>query len=325
MLEISKVTPYLAKPMSELARMMFSCLVKAGDLENQALLLARSIRQFGGKYAASPIALFSPDNDASLSRSAQSAFNKLGVAVHQFRVPAAALGFPFADKVIASSVAERNALDSASILVWMDTDSLVLKEPFLLDLAPDKALGYRPVDHTLIGSRYNEAIDPFWQQIYLQCSVPTQQIFPMSTSVDQVTIRPYINAGMLVVRPERGLLAKWSDTFSRLFKLPTFTVFYEESHLYKIFIHQAILAGTILASLQQQELLELHHFINYPLHMHADYPKDLRPASLNEITSCRYDPGFSNQELRKMIAIHEPLKSWLDQQITPRKERTTDA
>ena len=68
----------------------------------------------------------------------------------------------------------------------------------------------------------------------------------MKTHVDGNTIRPYFNAGHLAVRPEKRLLRKWSETFLELYKAPEFQRFYADGR-YRIFMHQAVLSGVILA------------------------------------------------------------------------------
>ena len=74
---------------------------------------------------------------------------------------------------------------------------------------------------------------------------------------------------------------------------------------------RAVLAGTILAHADSRELQELPHLVNYPLHMHAQYPADRRPASLNQTITCRYDVFFEDKDWERGIAIREPLRSWL--------------
>ncbi len=81
--------------------------------------------------------------------------------------------------------------------------------------------------------------------------------------------------------------------------------------LYRFFVHQAVLAGTILTLADYRELRELPYLMNYPLHIHAQYPADRRPASTNETRACRYDVFFEEEGWERGIAIHEPLSSWL--------------
>ena len=136
----------------------------------------------------------------------------------------------------------------------------------------------------------------------------------MVTSVDQKTIRPYFNAGMLVVRPRRNLLQTWAKTFRELYTQPVFAAFYERDILYRLFIHQAFLTGTILAQTDYEERDELPYLVNYPLHMHTSYPAPRRPARLNDVYSCRYDNLADDAHWERVMAIDEPLQSWLHEQ-----------
>jgi len=127
-------------------------------------------------------------------------------------------------------------------------------------------------------------------------------------------IRPYFNAGMVVVRPKQKILRTWSDNFRRLYTQPAFSPFYEQNILYRLFIHQAILTGTVLTISNDQERQLLPHLVNYPLHMHATYPPDLRAARLNDVISFRHDTLGDEPHWERLIAIDEPLQSWLIEQ-----------
>jgi len=84
--------------------------------------------------------------------------------------------------------------------------------------------------------------------------------------------------------------------------------------LYRLFIHQAVLAGTVLAETGHQEPFELPYLVNYPLHMHASYPESHRPEKLNEVISFRYDTLANEPHWEETIQIDEPLQSWLYEQ-----------
>jgi hypothetical protein len=94
-----------------------------------------------------------------------------------------------------------------------------------------------------------------------------------------------------------------------------FEGFYQQNALYRIFFHQAVLAGTVLSSMDWQEIQELSHLINYPLHMHAEYPADRRPEYMNELITSRYDVFFKDPNWREIFPVKEPLKSWLTEQL----------
>jgi hypothetical protein len=110
------------------------------------------------------------------------------------------------------------------------------------------------------------------------------------------------------------LLQSWATNFRTFYTLPAFSSFYKQDFLYRLFIHQAVLAGTILAETSFEERCELPHLINYPLHMHASYPASRRPKKLNEVITFRYDTLADDPNWQATIAIDEPLLSWLDEQ-----------
>jgi hypothetical protein len=294
--------------------LVFATMAASTAAARNAMLWARSIRTFGGRYADAAIWLMIPERIERLPASLRVELEKSRVRLLAFDASQAELDFPFAGKTIAAGFAEYLAQERASILVWMDRDSLIIQEPAALLLTGGKFLGYRPVDHTLIGSPVSQPPDPFWELIYNYCAVDIQEVKPMLTSVDEKMIRPYFNAGMLVVRPQQKLLQSWAANFRALHTLPAFNPFYEQDFLYRLFIHQAILAGTILAETQYEERSELPYLVNYPFHMHDTYPASRRPTKLNDLISFRYDTLAGDPNWQKIIVIDEPLLSWLVEQ-----------
>lgn len=294
--------------------LVFATMAGTTAAARDAMLWARSIRAFGGRYAGAAIWLLIPERIERLPASLRVDLDKMKVRLLAFDASQEELDFPFAGKTIAAGFAEHLAMDRASILVWMDRDSLVIQEPAPLSLPEDKVFGYRPVDHTLIGSPASQPIDPFWSLIYTYCGQDSQQVTPMRTSVDQQTLRPYFNAGMLVVRPQQKLLQAWAANFKSFYTLPAFTPFYDQDFLYRLFFHQAVLAGTIIAQTEDTDRLELPYLVNYPLHMHDSYPASRRPARLNDVIAFRYDTLAEEPHWEQTIAIDEPLQSWLYEQ-----------
>lgn len=169
----------------------------------------------------------------------------------------------------------------------------------------------------LLGSALDEPIDDFWQLIYVNCRVDLQRVFPMQTVVDEQAIRAYFNAGLLVVRPERGLLRGWQANFERLSRLPVFEAYYRQSELYEIFMHQAVLAGTLLSSLRPDEFQQLPLEVNYPLHLHSRMPEKRRPSSLSQLITARYEEyseTFSDACLRELLDTDMAINNWLQSQ-----------
>jgi hypothetical protein len=147
--------------------------------------------------------------------------------------------------------------------------------------------------------------------------VDLEQIFPMKTIVDEKLVRAYFNAGLLVVRPERGLLRNWQADFDNLYCLPEFEAIYGLNDLYEIFMHQAVLAGSILSSLRQDDFQQLPFEMNYPLHLHTRVTASHKPINLSQLITCRYedyDEFFGRPDVDGLIQIDKPLKDWLQSQ-----------
>jgi hypothetical protein len=54
--------------------------------------------------------------------------------------------------------------------------------------------------------------------LILNEQVPEERVFPMKTHVDNTTVRPYFNAGILITRPTNLLFRTWHDTFFGIYR-----------------------------------------------------------------------------------------------------------
>lgn len=297
-------------------KLIFASVVyPAKSSETNAVLLADSIRTFAGSLSKNPILYFAPECGKQLSSTAKDRLVSLNVKIVPFKIDLETLQFPLAVDVLAAAVAESTACSQADLLAWLGTNTVVLQEPEAFLLETGKNLGYRPVHHTLIGSRYGEAIDEFWALVYRCCKVPQDRIFPMETHVDGTRIRPYFNAGILITRPRERLLEKWSNTFFDLYQKPSFREFYEKNELYKIFIHQALLSGVILSRFETDELLELPSTYNYPLHLYTEDVTGHRPSFLEELVTFRHESFYHDKEWMKKMPAKRQLRQWLAERI----------
>jgi len=288
-------------------KMIFACMVDSSSSGLETLTLAASIRNFGGILADCPICALQPELKDEFPKEMKNQLLSQGVKIIPLSIAPDVLKFPFAGYVLAAATIESLVKGKTEFLAWVNSDTLIINEPehFLLD--ESKNLGYRPVHHTLVGSIYEKPIDPFWELIYRKCNVSKDKIFPMKTHVDYNTLRPYFNAGCLVVRPEKGLLQSWWNTFKELYDDPSFKEFYKKNKLYSIFIHQAILAGVILSTMEKQELQEFPFTYNYPLHLYSESPFEFQPQKINDLITARYE----ETEILEKIPFQDPLKSWL--------------
>jgi hypothetical protein len=297
-------------------RLVFASIVyPTKSSETNAMLLADSIRTFAGSLSRNPIVYFTPEHREQLSSAAKDRLVSLNVKIIPFKIDLETLQFPLAADVLAAATAESTVYGQTDLLAWLGTNTIVLQEPEAFLLQKEKNLGYRPVHHTLVGSRYDTAIDEFWTLVYHDCKVPQDRIFPMETHIDGTRIRPYFNAGMLITRPHKRLLQTWSNIFFDSYQILPFRKFYEENDLYKIFIHQALLSGVILSKFETDELAELPSTYNYPLHLYTEDVTGHRPSFIEEVVTFRHESFYNDKEWMRKMPAKKQLRQWLADRI----------
>src|SRR5262245_48471593 len=77
----------------------FVICVERGPLEDQAVLLCRSIRRYTGRHRDATIAAFQPRNGHEVARSTRDALDALGVAFHDEPINTAYRDCPYANKI----------------------------------------------------------------------------------------------------------------------------------------------------------------------------------------------------------------------------------
>jgi hypothetical protein len=257
-------------------------------------LLATSIRTFADAYKDAPVRLYVPAGLIVEGSETLDSLAALGVEVRHSTAPGAALWFFFAWKVYAAAQAEADAVGEATILVWLDDDTVVLQQPDEFLLPAGKNLGYRPVMHKNVGLFYNEPMDAFWGRAFALLGVEESSIFPVVTPADGDTLRTYINAGCLAVRPERGLLGRWAACFSVLHPDPELTEMCRQDQAKRIFIHQVALAGAILTHLVRDEMVEFSDRINYPIFFESQFGAKRDFHDLTGVVTFRHEAYFKN-------------------------------
>ncbi len=296
--------------------LIFACLLGSGEAEKDTLRLARSIRTFGEEYCFNPSWMLTTRDEVNLSEATRQELFSIGARLVPFEMDPAQKPFPFLTYVTAAGIAEGLAQGQASFLVLMASDTLVLQEPDPYVLPGGKSFGGCPVHLKILGSGAGEPVDEFWSLIYRECHVQAEQVFSMTTAVDDQQVRAYFNAGLLVVRPERGLLRGWQANFERIYHMPEVEPFYQRSELYEIFMHQAVLAGSLLSLLKPDEFQQLPFEVNYPLHLHSRVPEARRPTQFNQLVTCRYEnfaETFSDPAVKSLLETDQVLRDWLNE------------
>ena len=284
-------------------------------------LMIESLRTFGGRHKDAPVWVYLTEGILASESEHLAEIESLGGSFMLGQAPEEAIWFYLSRKVFASAQAEAEAAGNADILAWLDADTLFLQEPGEFVLPKGKSLGYRPVMHRNISPLYDEPLDDFWKRAYDDMSVPESRVFPMVTVADGDKIRPYINAGCLIVRPERSLLRKWAETFPLLYKDPVLKEMCRRDERRRIFIHQVALSGAVMKHLGRDETLELSTRINYPLFFGEMFGSKQNFHDINKAVTIRYESFFDSPppDWDKLLSGPPDRIAWLKARFQKRR------
>lgn len=296
---------------------VFAFMVNKGRQEIESVILARSIREFGDGMSKNRIWAMLPGSEHNVSEGTRRQLEALSVRVVAFQIDDGPLRFPLASKVYAAAVAESLAGSEASLLAWLDSDNIVIREPKAFVLPPGKSLGCRPVMLKNISSMYDRPVDGFWKLVYDGCGTPPGRIFPVTATVDGAKIRAHFNAGLLLVRPERGLLRAWRGNFQKLYRQEAFRPYYDQDPLYAVFFHQAVLAGTVMSLLAKSDLVEIPEEYNYPLMLREKIESGKRSGLEGRLTTLRYDEYRPNPGWLDSVDLGKRYGTWLEKWFRP--------
>jgi len=256
--------------------------------------LAASVREFAGACRRARICLYLPEELARSGAASREPLTSLGVEVRVSEAPPAATWLPYARKVFAAAQAEAEAEGCAEVLAWLDDDTIVLQEPGEFLLPAGKSLGYRPVMHKNIGLLWDDPLDDFWRRAYERMAVSESALFPVVTPADGDTLRAYVNAGCLALRPERGILRKWAQCFASLYQDSVLVETCRRDGARRVFLHQVALVGAIVNGLGGDERSELSERYNYPIFFQQMFGARREFNDLTAVVTFRHESYFRN-------------------------------
>ena len=278
--------------------------------EVQAYAMASSIRAFAGKFKDAPIWITVPVGHELKGDVAE---KLAALNVEYVPIPAheAIWKYPYASKPLASAAAETHAIGKTDFLVWIDRDGLVTGQPNAFLLPEGKLLGYRPTDMRNVGSPWGEPLTPFWQKIFTRFDIDEAKAFKFTSVVDEQRMYPYVNAGLLCVRPKAGILREWKADFLQHYMATELLAYAKESPVYYWLGHQALLTGTVLKMLTEDQMQLLPWGYNYPANLHHRFAPGKAVDTLDQVTSIRIDDLLSHEGWRKLFTPDDPILIWL--------------
>lgn len=274
----------------------FIACVESGNLENQALLLFRSIRKYAGRFKEAPIYSFQPRKGPPLSKNTIKAFEELHVEHNIELLNTDYDYYPIGNKIFACARAEE--INKENILVFLDTDTVILNEPVDLDLPAEIAVAVRPVDNKNYGS--TGPVDPndgYWQRLYSICGVHQGQY--LSTTIDNRRIRAFWNSGLIAVNRSEGIFQQWKDNFIKIMKAGHIPKEPKTKKECITFMDQLALAPTLTNVSERLNILNYRY--NYPLPKRPLMVEPYRNAELEDLIHVHYHRWFNKPDFLSLL------------------------
>jgi hypothetical protein len=285
----------------------FLACVERGPLEAQTVLLARSIRRFGGRFRADPIHAIQPRAGEAIARSTRVALAGLGVDLHSEVLNRDFVSYSVGNKIFASAWAEE-ALGH-DVLVFLDSDTIFTGEPDELDLAGGIDAALRPahsVGHNSSGPGH--PMDPYWRRVYDLFGITDERY--VETELGTIT-RAYFSAGLIAVRRQAGLFRQWKRDFHAL----TAADCLPESGIARA--DEIALAVTMLRVMDRVSLLDARY--NYLIFKRAQLLPPWDRVPLERLVHVHYrrafsEPGFLRRVQPPLLPDSDVL-AWLESYV----------
>lgn len=172
--------------------------IEAGGLEDQVVLLARSLRRLGGRHAGTPVVAVKARRGPPLRRSIRRALGDLDVRIVDEPVNSDTAWWAHANKPAALSWADREL--RTQWISWMDSDMFVLREPDALAPPPGCDFIARAGEAFDVASSGHDDKAPFWRAVCEPQGLDFDA-FPTITSFpDDRPIKAYWQAGLFTFR-----------------------------------------------------------------------------------------------------------------------------
>jgi hypothetical protein len=277
----------------------------------RALALVRSLRELGGAHSDAMFVVAVPDAPEWWDADAARMLARSEANILRFELSRADRSIFFGPQARAAAAIESLVEGSCDVLAYMVADTLVLRDPAALEMPDGVDVLYRPVHVANIGSPSDQPLDEFWSAVYRHCGVRQEPGWTVLTCVEGISLRPYLNSGSLVLRPQMGVFREWVTSLEALVETSKLASFIAADRRYHVFAHQALLSAVVTARFSADRAVALPESVNYPRHLHDRYPADRRPTTLDELTTCRYEYPFEVCRWTELLPPGEGIGDWL--------------
>ncbi len=298
-----------SKPKTETPNLTFVACVESGPLERQTIQLAESIRTWGGRFSKCPILAVTPRKGFGLQKKTRAAFDRLQVTHHAFNGVHNAPWYNPMNKPAALTAAE--SLASTEMITWMDSDTLVIREPNELELQNDEDFTAMPGSYRFdIASTERNEHESFWNMCLKRHGIDPA-LFPSIPAQpgEQGQIRMYWQGGAFSYRRSLRLGKEHFALSKKQVDLQTAS---EHSGAY--FTEQIGLALAVFRKSMRYRVLPASH--NFAINALAETSeKQITPEEIKQAAIIHYFgslwPGEFASFVKHFERIRPDVAKWL--------------
>lgn len=195
------------------AETTFVTVIEAGPLENQVVLLAKSLRAMESPLAGSDFVAVQPRRDVGLSPEARADLRALGVQIVSENLTTAYRWNPHLNKCAAMKWAERNV--GTDFVTWLDGDMVFLRDP--VPLVPRAGVSFMArageIDQGTDGSDVNAA---YWDEVSRILGLDHRDAALIDSVPPAKPIYEYYQSGLYTLAREERISHVHHDFFVKL-------------------------------------------------------------------------------------------------------------
>ncbi len=278
-----------------------------GVLEGMSQLLAKSIRQFGGRLKDVSIYSIQPREPGSLSSQTIEVFKEYNVQHEHVRLNEKYSDYGFANKVVACDHYARNL--SEDYLLFLDSDHVVFNDLRDLVNGPEADVRMRVVNLKGIGTDGNDENATYWKALYERLGVEKKAY--INTGIGNQRILSYYNGGLIFGRRASGLFQQWKTNFEQIMD----SDLRPDEGLF--FVEQSTLSATI--SSMALSVKELPVTYNYSPETHFHLAQSNAQLTLDQIHTFHYHRLFrppNKVNLQEDFEVFRgPKLDWLKREL----------
>lgn len=184
--------------------------IESGYFETQTLLAVESLRKFGGKFAKAPVLAITPRFGPSLTNKTLRRMDELEITYINSNLHHPDSWFCYMNKSLAVMLAEEYA--QTEQIIWMDSDTLIIREPRGLWLEPGIDFAVCSTDKNVGSSGSNDQNEPYWIALCDRFGIEIDELPWITTAFEQQKVRFRIHSGVYSYRRNTGLGKKFVET-----------------------------------------------------------------------------------------------------------------